>query len=538
MRHIGHHDRGGADAHRQTQHDAGTPGKEAPSAKQREGTNGPYSSAAGYRSVFAAGAQGTGSELPAPLRERFERSLGTDLGAVRVHTGAASEESAEALGAQAYAQGTDIHFARGQYNPGTEHGDRLIAHEVAHTVQTAGAATAGPQCKLEVSQPGDAAEVEADHAADAMVAGHSAKVSSANGSTIHRQAASGAPVVLKGIDIPIVEVASPKVALGSFFTAKSKIGGKVSLKPGGEAETKDPNAKTDAKGNPVEVKVGADKDKLKLAAEKEFGEKTWGIQPKLFGEAELDKNGKPKLSIGVGLEHEGMKLKNKQFGPFALNGKAFEWEKGGEPVIAAMELEFNASATTEKPFYGHHVGVGFKGAVEVEPNWETIAQWIGKQIARTLASSAAGAAGAMAVPFAAFGGMLVAWAKAGHEFDEVQARIRNLHFRCKVAADEALTGKHVPVMMGGLDLNAGSTDLANQVREALSRELKIPPGAFPAAVKQMPSLVPKIYSTAWSKTWPGLKAKLLENYKDTMWTSYKFERLWLDSFDTGEYSKG
>lgn len=120
----------------------------------------------------------------------------------------------------------------------------------------------------------------------------------------------------------------------------------------------------------------------------------------------------------------------------------------------------------------------------------------------------------------------------------MQARIKNLHFRCKVAAEEALTGRHVPVMMAGKDLNAGSTDLANQVREALSAELKIPPGAFPAAVKQMPSLVPKLYGTAWSKTWPGLKAKLLENYKDTMWTSYKFERLWLDSFDTGEYSKG
>jgi hypothetical protein len=46
----------------------------------------------------------------------------------------------------------------------------LLAHEVAHTVQQDGA-TPTLQHKLEVSSPGDADELEADHAADAMVAG-------------------------------------------------------------------------------------------------------------------------------------------------------------------------------------------------------------------------------------------------------------------------------------------------------------------------------------------------------------------------------
>jgi hypothetical protein len=58
-----------------------------------------------------------------------------------------------------------------------------LAHEVAHTVQQQGG-TPTRQNKLEVSAPQDAAEHEADRAADAMVSGQAASVSSASG--IHR----------------------------------------------------------------------------------------------------------------------------------------------------------------------------------------------------------------------------------------------------------------------------------------------------------------------------------------------------------------
>ena len=42
------------------------------------------------------------------------------------------------LGEQAYlARGRihDVHFAAGQYAPGTKEGDRLLAHELTHVVQ-------------------------------------------------------------------------------------------------------------------------------------------------------------------------------------------------------------------------------------------------------------------------------------------------------------------------------------------------------------------------------------------------------------------
>ena len=131
----------------------------------------------------AAGSSGHG--LPDALRARFESSLAADLSTVRLHTGGDSAAAAHAVGARAYTVGQDIHFAAGAYDPGSTAGLQLIAHEVAHTVQQAGSAPTR-QHKLEVSTPGDGAEVEADRAAEAMVAGTRFAVSSAPAS-VQRQ---------------------------------------------------------------------------------------------------------------------------------------------------------------------------------------------------------------------------------------------------------------------------------------------------------------------------------------------------------------
>lgn len=123
----------------------------------------------------ASASSSTGSPLPNELRDRFESSLGADLSAVRVHTGAESETAAHAVGAKAYTLGQDIHFGKDYYDPHSSSGQQLLAHEVAHTVQQQGAAPSR-QYKLEVSSSGDAAELEADRAAEAMVSGRAASV--------------------------------------------------------------------------------------------------------------------------------------------------------------------------------------------------------------------------------------------------------------------------------------------------------------------------------------------------------------------------
>jgi Domain of unknown function (DUF4157) len=114
-----------------------------------------------------AASRGRGSALPPSLAGRFARGLGASVDDVRVHTDARADALARSVSARAFATGTDVHFARGEYRPDTPAGDALIAHEVAHTEQQRGAPAAGP---MAVSNPGDAMELEADAVARDLLA--------------------------------------------------------------------------------------------------------------------------------------------------------------------------------------------------------------------------------------------------------------------------------------------------------------------------------------------------------------------------------
>ena len=74
----------------------------------------------------------SGSGLPADTKSKMENSFGADFSDIRVHQNSATAVS---QGAVAYTQGNDVHFATGQYAPGTQHGDNLIGHELAHVMQ-------------------------------------------------------------------------------------------------------------------------------------------------------------------------------------------------------------------------------------------------------------------------------------------------------------------------------------------------------------------------------------------------------------------
>jgi Domain of unknown function (DUF4157) len=109
-----------------------------------------------------ASSRGTGASLDTGVQDRFSHSLG-DLSDVRVHTDERADRLNRSVSARAFATGSDVYFASGEYNPGSASRDRLIAHELAHVVQQRGAAAGGP---LTVSNPGDALETEADKVAD------------------------------------------------------------------------------------------------------------------------------------------------------------------------------------------------------------------------------------------------------------------------------------------------------------------------------------------------------------------------------------
>jgi uncharacterized protein YjbJ (UPF0337 family) len=129
-----------------------------PTAIHRKAASGVVDAAAAER---VAAARKDGAPLDAGLRARLEAALGADLGHVRVHTDAAADLAARALGARAFAIGDDLFFARGAYDPARPEGQRLIAHEVAHVVQ-ARPADASRSEGLAISEPGDAHEQEAD----------------------------------------------------------------------------------------------------------------------------------------------------------------------------------------------------------------------------------------------------------------------------------------------------------------------------------------------------------------------------------------
>ena len=78
---------------------------------------------------------GGGQPLPESARAHFEPRFGRDFSQVRMHTDTRAAESARAVNARAYTVGQNVVFGAGQYVPGTQTGQRLLAHELAHVVQ-------------------------------------------------------------------------------------------------------------------------------------------------------------------------------------------------------------------------------------------------------------------------------------------------------------------------------------------------------------------------------------------------------------------
>lgn len=76
-----------------------------------------------------------GSPLDRATRNFFEPRLGYDLSEVRVHAEGSAAESASTLNARAYTLGNDIVFGTGEYQPDSESGKHLLAHELAHVTQ-------------------------------------------------------------------------------------------------------------------------------------------------------------------------------------------------------------------------------------------------------------------------------------------------------------------------------------------------------------------------------------------------------------------
>ncbi len=79
--------------------------------------------------------QGGGQPLDRATRAFYEPRFGHDFSQVKVHTHAQAEKSAKDVNARAFTVGQNIAFAAGQFQPQSENGRTLLAHELTHTIQ-------------------------------------------------------------------------------------------------------------------------------------------------------------------------------------------------------------------------------------------------------------------------------------------------------------------------------------------------------------------------------------------------------------------
>jgi outer membrane protein OmpA-like peptidoglycan-associated protein len=76
-----------------------------------------------------------GQPLDRATRSFFESRFDRNFSNVRIHTGARAAASARQVNALAYTVGSNVVFNAEQFAPNTVHGQRLLAHELAHVVQ-------------------------------------------------------------------------------------------------------------------------------------------------------------------------------------------------------------------------------------------------------------------------------------------------------------------------------------------------------------------------------------------------------------------
>ncbi|HEY0606890.1 MAG TPA: DUF4157 domain-containing protein, partial [Herpetosiphonaceae bacterium] len=69
------------------------------------------------------------------MRDTMEQRFGTDFSAVRIHTDSQAATAARDINSDAFTNRQHIYFGSGRFQPETPTGQRLLAHELAHTIQ-------------------------------------------------------------------------------------------------------------------------------------------------------------------------------------------------------------------------------------------------------------------------------------------------------------------------------------------------------------------------------------------------------------------
>jgi hypothetical protein len=141
---------------------------------------------ASVRSVLGS----SGQPLDPATLAWMESCFGYDFSSVRIHTNTQAAASARAINASAFTVGRDIVFGDGSYAPNTAAGQKLLAHELAHTVQ---------QSPYGHSIPAVSPQSSLEHSADI------AAQSFVNGSPMVHPGSTGVGIARQLLEEPIKE---------------------------------------------------------------------------------------------------------------------------------------------------------------------------------------------------------------------------------------------------------------------------------------------------------------------------------------------
>lgn len=108
--------------------------QQAGSEINMKGEDGMLTTSPEFDSMLEA-SKGHGEKMDDDMRFEMEDYLGADLSDVNIHTGSGAEKMSNDINAKAFAHGQDIYFNNGNYDPASEEGKKLLAHELTHTQQ-------------------------------------------------------------------------------------------------------------------------------------------------------------------------------------------------------------------------------------------------------------------------------------------------------------------------------------------------------------------------------------------------------------------
>lgn len=79
-----------------------------------------------------------GQQMDSATKAEMEHGFGADFSQVNIHTDGEAQKMSEEIGAQVFTHGNDIYFNKDKYDPNSEKGKHLLAHELTHTIQQKG----------------------------------------------------------------------------------------------------------------------------------------------------------------------------------------------------------------------------------------------------------------------------------------------------------------------------------------------------------------------------------------------------------------